>query len=366
MYSFLIIYTIIVCYLMQKGGSSTRKVSFKFFKVKICFTSDLIWFLVLSCPLIYAFTCRSFEVGTDTRGIYYEIYYRGYAVNQWKPPVYEGLFIQYVKALYQISPHFEFFLFVSCTLMCAIFVGYFIKKRKELNALVGILFFLVWIYAPSLNVLRQVLAVGICFIGLLQMEKEKPIEAGLIFAIAAFVHITSVVMFVFYIPYFLGKQEKWRKRIPVLFFLAPLAVLILFEVVVKIPLFSKFSDKVQAFSFSNMNMKFFMFPLLMLPIIILFWNKLVKISAFNYIHLCGTIMIYTAIFLSGYLWYAYRMMYFFLPSEAVILGKIGNCCKNKTERRIINTYIVVVLILSFYFIYVWRDTDGIYPYVLNS
>lgn len=366
MYTLLIIYTIILSLIMAIFRKKEKNIYLKFMQKRRKISRDLIWVVLFCIPFIFLFINRSYEVGTDTRSIYYDIYYGGYAVSLWKAPVYEGLFIQYIRVLYRIVPQFRFFLFVTSLIICVTFIYYFVRQRSSINATITILTFLVWIYAPSLNIMRQLLAVTICFWGLLQLEKKNIVLAGSLFAIAMFFHITSIVMFVYFIPYFLGEKQKWRKKIPLIFMLSPIAIFLLGEMVVKIPIFSKFYGSIHTFDFANVNQKFFLFPLLMMPLVVCFWNQLVKASEYNYIHLCGTILIFPAVLLSGYLWYAFRMFYFFVPSGAIVLGQIGRCCKNGIQKFMVNLYIVVCTVLMFYLLYVYFGTDKIYPFLFNN
>ena len=48
--------------------------------------------LLTAIPLIVFFVIRDLHVGTDTIGIYQNIYFNGYGLNGWTPYLYEGLF----------------------------------------------------------------------------------------------------------------------------------------------------------------------------------------------------------------------------------------------------------------------------------
>jgi len=345
---------------------SSKKKYIKIKPISFQLSSNIYWIILFLLPLIYAAVKRSLNVGSDTAGVYRNIYFGGYAVNHWRPTIYEGLFIQYVKLVYKINPKFEFLLGLSVLIICSIFITYFVLRRKNINIMISLLVFFVWLYCPSYNVLRQILAVSCSFIGLVILEKNRPICGVIIFTIASFIHITSIIVFIYYIPYFFAKKQKWRKIVPLIFLLGPFITKILITSLIQISFFSKFAESLQPFNMSNMNTKFFIFPVMVFPLILLYWNEIIRLDTFNYIHLCGFIFIFTAVFLSGYLWYAFRMMYYFIPSEAIILGQLGRCCKNRKQRFLVNLYLVVALLGSFLFVYVYHDTDGIYPYLFNN
>lgn len=364
MYTLLLFFLILFSLLITRLPNRESGIVLRFksmFEIRL--SLYYLWAILLIAPLVYAYTYRSYRVGSDTLYIYYNIYYLGYAASGWKIPMYEGIFIRGVKLLYYIFPSFQFMLFAVALFICGVFSCYFLKHKKEYNFIVAIVAFFVWIFCPSLNIMRQILAVAICFIGTCFLEKRKVGWAIFFYIVGCFFHIVSVVMFVFPAIYFLGRRELWKKYLPILCFFAPIVVMVTLRVVIKLPIFSKFQSAIGAYSVANINMKFLIFPLLFLPIIFANWNKLIELKRFNYVYLCGTILIYTAICLSGFLWYAFRVMYFFIPSEIIIISQLGKCYGKKGE-WLVNCYIIAVTVIVFYLIYVYWGTDGIYPFSL--
>ena len=139
----------------------------------------------------------------------------------------------------------------------------------------------------------------------------------------------------------------------------------IFDKLINLAFLSKFREYVQSFSFGNINLKFFLFQLAILPLLVICWSKLVKLNRMNYIHLCGTVCIYAAILLSGYLWYAFRIMYFFFPSEIILLAQVEKCFSDKYSKWFANGYIVLAGIASFFLIYVIYGTDSVVPYLIG-
>ena len=319
--------------------------------------------LLIAVPLIIFFVIRDLTVGTDTIGIYQNIYYNGYGLEGWNPHIYEGLFKYLIILTAKIVPSFRFFLLVVSCIICLSFSLYFVKQRENMNATIALVLFFIWLYLPSYNIMRQILSITICFYGTILLEKKHPVLAALCYLAACFVHITSVVTMVYIVLYLFRKNANARKFLPMLFFLLPLVVMLIFDRIINLSFFSKFQEYVQSFSLANMNLKFFLFQIAILPLLILCWSKLVKINKFNYIHLCGTVFIYAAVFLSGYLWYAFRIMYFFFPSEIIILAQISKCFHNKYSKLFANIYILLVSVASFFLVYVIYGTDGVCPYM---
>ena len=365
MYYFLLfIYILVVTLILMKIAYKSKKMMLRFSHIKISVSFDFIWVILLSLPFIYLATYRDLSIGTDTSGVYRGIYYQGYAVNKWKAGAYEGLYILFVRLSYWLKQDYRFLLLVTSGIICVSFSVFILKKRRKINPTIALACFFVWIYCFSLNLQRQALAVTVCLLVLLCLEKKRPVIAGVLIIVASFIHITSLIMFIYFIPYIWGKNEKLRGKLPYLFFFGPVALPIVISLVMHISLFSKFSGYVEQFSFGNVNSKFLLFPLLMLPLVLMYWNKLIVFDEANYLHLCGYICTFSAVFFSGYLWYAFRMMYYFIPSEIVILGQLEKCCMNKKNKIFINAYIILALIVSFLLVYVFNDTDSIYPYIL--
>ena len=153
--------------------------------------------LLTAIPLIVFFVIRDLHVGTDTIGIYQNIYFNGYGLNGWTPYLYEGLFKYLIILSAKIVPSFRFFLLVSGCIICLSFSFYFVKQRENMNAAIAFLLFFVWLYLPSYNIVRQSLAITVCFYGTILLEKKHPVWAAVCYVVACFVHITAAVMMVY-------------------------------------------------------------------------------------------------------------------------------------------------------------------------
>ena len=97
--------------------------------------------LLTAIPLIVFFVIRDLHVGTDTIGIYQNIYFNGYGLNGWTPYLYEGLFKYLIILSAKIVPSFRFFLLVSGCIICLSFSFYFVKQRENMNAAIAFLLF---------------------------------------------------------------------------------------------------------------------------------------------------------------------------------------------------------------------------------
>lgn len=317
--------------------------------------------IIAIIPLVYAFASRSLMVGTDTYSIYYQIYYMGYVINHWSSTLYEGLFIWIFKVLGQLGQSFSFILLTLSLFICFVFINYFFKNNKKYNTIISVLMFFIWIYAPSINILRQILAVTVSFLAIIFLEQRRYIVGIILLIASMFIHMTAVIMIV-YLLYFLCKENnELTKKLPIFSLIISLFLLMAFNLVIKIPFLSKFAASVNDFSFSTVNYKFFLFPLLVLPLIIINWKKIMNLDSFNYLHLCGYLLIFPAILSSGYFVFSFRLMYFFIPSEIIIVSQIGKCYTGG-RKILVDLYLIVVTICTFYLIYYVLKVDGITPF----
>lgn len=367
MYYFLFIYTIVLGLIFYKYGvgqiSTKRSITIVLSntRIKINRNKLIIWIILIALPFIYLSTQRDFSIGTDTSGTYQLIYYNGYCKNQWEVPLYESLYIYYVKLMYAINNEYRFLLFSTSAIICIGFITFFLKKSKELNVVIALCAFIPLVFCFSLNGQRQALAMTMSLVFFRLLEKRKPLHSFIALILIVFVHASGLVLIIYYIPYFFKDKFQSRKIIPIAFFAAPILLPLIFYIITRVPFFARYQDNLGAFNIENINTKYLLVPLLMLPVILIYWNKLIKLQTDNFIHLCGYVFIFSAILMSGYLWYAFRIMYYFVPSEIIIISQLGKCCKNN-QKVYINAYILISLLIYFIFVYVMRDTDSIYPY----
>ncbi len=355
MYYFLFLYIICISALLK------RNIRIRVGRNSITTNNSLFKVLLYGVPLVVASACRDLSIGTDTNGVYKTVYYLGYAIDKWTVPLYECLYIYYVKLVYMINQNYRFLLVITSVIITFSYIYFFARRSKYIDLKIAILSFLVLLYCFSLNGQRQVLAGIFCLITIELIEKEKVLWAIFLVMIASFFHITSVIMFVYFFAYI---AQKIKKRIVgiFLFLLGPVIMLFSFSFIIKIPLLTKFITEVSSFNISSINSKFFLFPLLVAPLVLVYRKQLICMKSSNYIHLCGYIFIFTAVLFSGYIWYAFRILYFFVPSEIIIVAQLGKCAKSIKQRNFINIYITFALLVTFVCVYVYHDTDMIYPY----
>ena len=363
MYFIVMIYIFIVSCLVTIVQNLGQPITIKMGYLKKSVTVNILLTIILMFPLVMLATLRSTVVGSDTADVYEGIYYMGYAVYEWPVTIYEGLFIQFVKIVHALVPEFRAFLMASSIIISGIFTYRFVAVRKQMSLPIAMLGFFIFLFCPFLNGLRQLLAVSVCFYGLYKLENEKPGVTALIYIVASFIHITALIMFITFIPYYAKEHKRARNKVLILFCAGPIIIELLLKFFMRIPFLDKFAEQIGAFSVSSVNIKFLLFPLLVLPLIALYAKKLLQLNTFNFIHLCSYITVFSSIFLSGHLWFAFRLMYYFLPGLIILLAQIAYDKSKKINFITYNCYIIFSMLITFWIVYIVRETDGIYPYV---
>lgn len=365
MYWIILLIVILISTLYQLN--SINKINLKLGEWTIKLDTKIIWCILISLPFILTAYYRDYSVGTDTQRMYYSIYYQGYAVNNWHYSLYEFLFIWLIKLGYRLGGTFDFELLLISILTVGFMFISFLFRKERINLIVASVLYGVFLFLPSMNIMRQLLAVSIAFFGVKFIEKNDVKKFLLIELIACFIHSTSIAVMIYLIPYLLRKVDDKIKRIVVLIFLgSPVIINWVFNSVMKVPLFAKFASFIREFDMNTVQLKFLIPQIFVLPLIILNYKKLVKADHNNFLHICASFCILGAIYLSGYLWYAFRVLFFFLPSEIVILSQIGALYKTKIIAAIVNIYFIAIAILNFYLLYVYWGADSIFPYVIRE
>ena len=364
MYWLMIIYIIVATVGMSMLNLRTIRLRLRCAYFDCLGDTTILSSILIMLRLIFMAGLRELYIGTDTIGVYGQIYWQGYGVSGWEFSSYEALFIYFIKLIYFLIDDYRAFLFAVAIITVYIFCSFFIK-HKEYNLCIGILGFFVFLFCPSMNAMRQILAVSIGFMGIIFLDKGSFKLWLLTIIIAMYVHITSVVLFLYFFPYWLKKHNN-DSLFYIFMALSPFLVNLSIKAILSLSIFDKFIEQILAFSFSSMNMKFYIFPLLMLPLILVYRKKLIELSDFNYIHICGYLMIFLSVFLSGYLWFAFRIMFYFIPSMLIIIAQLGKCANKWHNKLLINLYIIISMLITFYYVYIYMLTDQIYPYDFMS
>lgn len=322
------------------------------------------WLLLVMIPVIAA--ALRYGIGTDYAS-YYILYEKishsniaGFAtITQSTEFVSNMLY----KVAYWVFNDFQGWLFL--TSLITFLIGFVaIYGYKDSSSIFLMVFsFLILLYAPSYNIVRQIMAVSVVFVGLKYIPKRKPIHYFLIIFIATLLH-TSAIFAAFF--YFLNVKESkyaWIKQI--IMFIACAAIPAVFSTV--FGLFTSFAafqnyGTIYSNQYGLLHVADIIFRLPIAIVILLFRGKLEKNDSDSRFYELLFFMEYISLLLTGYNKWLYRMMYFCIPGEVVLISRIPKCV-SKNARGFVIAGIILYYVLFFCINNYYRGVDQIFPYL---
>lgn len=176
--------------------------------------------LLLPC-LLAAF--RNLSIGTDTSGYVFRLFNWSQYSNHFYDFVnlclkagdlndFGYLFITFVS--YKFFGNIKFLFFISEFLVIfPIFLSLTIKSKNKSTIILGMLFFYLYIYNVSLNMVRQSIAISFLILGLTLLDTKQTKKSVLCLIIAVLFHKTAVVGGVLYLIYALIKRDKKEMKV---------------------------------------------------------------------------------------------------------------------------------------------------------
>ncbi len=159
--------------------------------------------LVLLCTMVSAFR---FQVGQDYQHVtdVYNWIANGY-------DVYVEFGYKLMNEIILFIPFFnEKILYIITSFFIIIMFGIFIKRTvsKEYWLLSLFLFITTGIYFASMNLVRQYMAIAICLLAILKLDRAKNIQFVILTFIAITFHTSALIMFAFALFYILLKKTN--------------------------------------------------------------------------------------------------------------------------------------------------------------
>ncbi len=274
------------------------------------------------------------------------------------------LFIRLAIVLFGTYKGFLFLITLVSTYLMYKTIDY---KKNESSMSLMIFIGLVLLFGPSLNIMRQILAVTIILYGLRFIEEKKIIKYIITVIIASSFHTSALFSIFFYFLNFDGQKfSKTKEFIIVLTtILIPFLFEFFFNMLENLLIFSKYThiytDQIQ---YSNR----FAGLLIRLPILILMIinrKKLVAANNNNKFYLLLYVLEFTAVFLGFQMKWAIRLVYYCMGSEIVLVPQVIRLSKGR-NKLLACFYIIGYYIAYFIIIFgLWKN-DGIIPYKTMS
>lgn len=160
---------------------------------------------LISVSLIYIAANRGLSVGTDTLPYYWDFmnvdtekYFHVFSGTQ------KGWY--YVNLFFRDYLDYDLFLYFCYTIII-VGISVYVYKQSKLPIFSMLLFFLLYFYCSSLNIMRQYIALSILLVGFLYMEKNKYIYIASI-CLATLFHSTAVIGLSFFLLKYI-RLNKW-------------------------------------------------------------------------------------------------------------------------------------------------------------
>lgn len=303
-----------------------------------------------------------YDVGRDYFSYYYGI------INYSQPKRINFMdeigskFIQYISSEIFNSPAIYFFITTAIIILTILYALYRVSWYVPVGY--SIFMFLCMEYAPSLNIVRQYMAVGIVLLAYTYMQ-EKKFKTFLILVLIAFSFHTSAIVVM---PIYLIATKKYgqgsKKIILIISILAVVAYRPLMNLAMSIGIGNAY--EVYLSNYSSFDSREIIIPIIkFIPIMLIisvYRKRLIKYNQSNvmyiYMIFIGFILQLTAI--NGP--FIERISLYFSICQIIVLPQIIKMTSNKAENLIIKIFIIGYGLMYFIIYYGILNYASIFPY----
>ncbi len=351
--------TMMLCVLAQRADTSKKR-------------KAILYAFLIALPLSIIAGLR-YEVGTDYVNyvrIFNEIEY--YSLGRYITVFgMEPLFVIMVKGMLTLG--FDHSLIFGIFEIIILFFPALalIENKNKLSISFGMAIYYLTLYHYSLNMIRQVMAVGIIMYVLPKLLQKKYVTyiAGVL--IACLIHATSIIGILFVVvPLIDGKKEIRRSpslnyltfgqtAYSVFILLSPVFLYLLYRLLFKLPILSGYAH--YAKESADIGIGFIFFAALLFVPLFLLCAKTIKQD--NEIRiLTGLALMYIPISFMEYLFYYGERLSFY--SDMVLVLFIPMICyANKKHRLPLMIFYALFFLYSFVSIIVLGNAGETFPYV---
>ncbi len=258
------------------------------------------------------------------------------------------------------------YIFLTALIICGLFF-YFLKEYTELCRFSLMVFICLVIFVgPSMNIIRQVMAVAIVIQGFKYIFSRKFLPYLIFILVAAVFHSTALIMIPVYFLY--SKKEKQNAvRLIVVICIClflPVIMDLVFRLLPYIPFLARYASK---YTFSFQASFKIIYIVLKIPIILyvfLFYKKLISKDSRNEFYIYLFLIELAASFLGSFSQWSFRIMYYGMISEIILVPQLLSMVNGK-NKRICYFLILGYYIFCFWFLHYVRGNDGIFPYTFS-
>lgn len=335
-------------------------------KKKIRYISTVPFIAALAVPVFLA--AVRVETGTDWASYFhaYDRIMKRVSVPKYVQGYLRGEFdfeIGYYfinRISFYIRDQYSTVLFISSAMTLGMTFAGLLKYKKNLYLTVSWYAFLMLLYAPSYNAVRQSIAVSAAVFGSWYLYDRKFVRYFAVILMAALFHRSALVCFIFPLFYILDRHSIMKLVYYVIIVLTPLSTWGILKIASKIPMLDAVFAKYQ-FLYSGGGIGF-LIDVLMPTIPLLIYYGIIKRDR-------GILLLFDCYLLKiPFRYFAYyvpfleRLMEYSVGIEIVIISMLIRKIEKKNNRIMLGIYYTVWYFLYFIYRYMLINTGHIFPY----
>lgn len=306
------------------------------------------------------------DIGTDYK--LYELYCQQYSNLEFSfRSIYGGFNTEQIPFLFvKISSLFNNSIAIF-NLLCALVIYHFLFSgvplyRGDSDMYIVSLIMLFLFFAPSMNILRQMMAVSIVIWGLRYCIDRRYLKYIACCLLAMLCHSSAIVAFSF-IAFSLKEKNTrlYDTVIVILSLVVPFIFISGFETMNQISLFSKYTSIYTDLVIFEFDYRYILAKIPIIVTVIFFWKKLELRRKDNRFFLLLFMVELTSILLGSWMKWAFRLMYYGYIAELVLIPQIPRFFKSEF-RTLASLVIIAYYALYFLVIHFYLGYDGIFPY----
>lgn len=229
------------------------------------------------------------------------------------------------------------------------------------------LIMIVLFFAPSMNIMRQMLAVALIFSATKYIFSREILKYTIVVVLATMLHSSAVLCWSFYFLYYEGRnQKKYFSLLCLSIVVVPLLINPIYDFLSNFSIFEKYYEVYNFLETPDFN-RMFIKILTKLPIIFLIVYTLKNRNKYSTREKYYILLFFLEIMfivLSMYSKWAFRLTYYCMVSEIFLIPSQLNRLKG-VERFIFSLLIPTYYLVLFIFNVFYLQNDGIVPFVTN-
>lgn len=315
------------------------------------------FFVILPCYLVLVN-----RVGIGTDYFNYERIYNSIIFKTGEKTTYLFSLLIKLSNFVKINDY-KFFISIVAMITLYFLYSFIYDNLNKKNYFLTIIFLFSYYFGYTTNIIRQMLAVGICMQSYKYIEKKDPFKFILIIGIASLVHSSAIVM----LPIYFFYNKKENSSLALLKYIILLIGIILFFLVYLN--YGKnynllYSSYIGETNEGGIVPLYLIFSLPIYILEFLYFKILIKKDNRNKMYFLMIIFEFVFFLFGSFIPYIFRMAAYFSIGHLKLITDILDTIKNKNRKKakLLNICIVLFFLFRFYFFIFELKYDGIDDY----